>query len=237
MNEAFVYMWYDSNTRKYYIGSRKGSPDDGYTHSSSVMESFKAHSVPEGFSRRVLAYGTEPDMRQLEIDLLNDRREKCWDKYYNVVVTFPPPPMRGKDNPGYKHGMSGTAEYKKKWREDNIEHVKANNRKYYEENREKIGAQVAKYKKDHPEMSKEIQKRYRENNPETKKETNRKWRKKNREHINEYNKEYFKNRRENASSIEREEYRIRHNRNRKELRARKKLEKQQAQASLDPFLS
>ena len=33
MSEAFVYMWHDPKNSMYYIGSRKGSPDDGYTHS------------------------------------------------------------------------------------------------------------------------------------------------------------------------------------------------------------
>lgn len=85
-HEAFVYLWYDSINRLYYLGSHKGTPDDGYTHSSSRMQRFTADEIPEGFSRRILAYGTFIEMRTLESDLLADRYKKCWDRYYNKSV-------------------------------------------------------------------------------------------------------------------------------------------------------
>ena len=138
MSEAFVYMWHDSENSMYYIGSHKGTPDDGYTHSSKVMEQFKAHSIPEGFSRRILAYGTVPDMRQLENDLLNNRKEKCWDKYYNVATCFPPPVKYGKDAHNYIHGRWGKPEYQKEYRENNREKIREQQREYYKENREKL---------------------------------------------------------------------------------------------------
>jgi len=34
--EAFVYLWRNSETKKFYLGSHKGTIDDGYTHSSQV---------------------------------------------------------------------------------------------------------------------------------------------------------------------------------------------------------
>ena len=84
MSEAFVYLWYDSKNRMYYLGKHKGTPDDGYTHSSTVMESFKSNEVPPYMKRRILAYGTDKEMVDLETKLLENRKERCWDRYYNV---------------------------------------------------------------------------------------------------------------------------------------------------------
>ena len=30
--ESFVYLWYDSRNKMFYLGKHKGTPDDGYTH-------------------------------------------------------------------------------------------------------------------------------------------------------------------------------------------------------------
>jgi len=38
-HEAFVYLWYDALNKMFYLGKHKGSPDDTYTHSSSIWES------------------------------------------------------------------------------------------------------------------------------------------------------------------------------------------------------
>ena len=57
--EAFVYLWYDAPNKKYYLGWHKGTPDDKYTHSSTVWESFTKNTIPEGVTRRILAYGTD----------------------------------------------------------------------------------------------------------------------------------------------------------------------------------
>ena len=157
MSEAFVYMWYDSENSMYYIGYHKGTPDDGYTHSSSIMESFKI--APKGFRRRILAYGTRDEMMQLESDLLKNRKEKCWDKYYNVITHFPPPTLYGKDSPNWKHGLSRNTEYLamygKKYYEENREKVREKRKKYYEENREKIIEQRKKYREEKKKQQKE----------------------------------------------------------------------------------
>ena len=164
MSEAFVYMWYDSKNSMYYIGYHKGTPDDGYTHSSSIMESFKI--APKGFRRRILAYGTRDEMMQLESDLLKNRKEKCWDKYYNVITQFPPPTLYGKDNPNWKHGLCETTEYQsihgKKYYKNNREKVLKKNKNYYEENREK----VLKKSKNYYEKNNEKSKKYYEENRE-----------------------------------------------------------------------
>ena len=83
MNEAFVYLWFDSKNRKFYLGKHKGTPDDGYTHSSTVMESFDV--PPPHMKRRILAWGTDEEMSNLEVCLLTNRYERNkWNRYYNV---------------------------------------------------------------------------------------------------------------------------------------------------------
>jgi len=88
-NESFVYLWYDSNNKKYYLGKHKGTPEDGYTHSSSVWERFAANKIPKGVRRRILAYGTDPEICNLEHKLLKNRKKRCWDRYYNTGLGDP----------------------------------------------------------------------------------------------------------------------------------------------------
>jgi hypothetical protein len=228
MSEAFVYMWHDSKNSMYYIGSHQGTPDDGYTHSSKVMEQFKAHSIPEGFSRRILAYGTVPDMRQLENDLLNNRKEKCWDKYYNVATCFPPPAKSGKDSHWYVHGRSGTQEYKQEYREKNREELREYQREYREKNREELLEQRREYHKENREKIREQRREYREKNREKILERKREYREKNPEKIREYQREYQREYREkNPEKIR--EYQL-------EYRARTKAEKI-GKSTLDNFLT
>ena len=84
--ESFVYLWYDSRNKMFYLGKHKGTPDDGYTHSSNMWQKFNSDSVPEGVKRRVLTYGSDKDMYELETKLLLNRKEKCWDRYYNASI-------------------------------------------------------------------------------------------------------------------------------------------------------
>ena len=84
--EAFVYLWYDSRNKMFYLGKHKGTPDDGYTHSSRMWQQFKSNSIPKGVRRRIIAWGTNEDMYELETKLLLNRKEKCWDRYYNASI-------------------------------------------------------------------------------------------------------------------------------------------------------
>ena len=112
-SEAFLYLWYDAPNKKYYLGKHKGSPDDSYTHSSTVWEDFTKSTIPDGVRRRILAYGTDEEMTKLEHDLLLNRQQKCWDHYYNVSAGWP---IRvdnsGTNNPFY--GRKHSEETKKK---------------------------------------------------------------------------------------------------------------------------
>jgi hypothetical protein len=89
MKEAFVYLWYDALNKMYYLGKHKGSPDDTYTHSSTIWESFTKDNIPEGVTRRILAYGTDEEMCILEHELLVNRKKRCWNRYYNNSLGDP----------------------------------------------------------------------------------------------------------------------------------------------------
>ena len=115
MTEAFVYLWYDAPNDMYYLGKHKGSPDDRYTHSSTIWESFTKDNIPEGVTRRILAYGTAEEMCELENKLLINRKNRCWNRYYNNSLgdpryvdqsgeNNPMFGMTGEKSPSYKHG-------------------------------------------------------------------------------------------------------------------------------------
>ena len=140
-SESFLYLWYDAPNKKYYLGKHKGSPDDSYTHSSTVWESFTKSTIPDGVRRRILAYGTDEEMTKLEYDLLLNRQQKCWDRYYNVSAGWP---IRvdnsGTNNPMYGRSGPNSPMY---------------GRKHSEETKKKIG-KVHKGKKHSEETRKRM---------------------------------------------------------------------------------
>ena len=85
MSEAFIYLWYDALNKMYYLGSSIGK-DPNYAHSSSVMESFTMNTKPAHMHRKILDRGTHEEMLALEGKLQTNRKERCWDRYYNEVV-------------------------------------------------------------------------------------------------------------------------------------------------------
>jgi hypothetical protein len=120
MNDAFVYLWYDAPNKKYYLGKHKGSPNDIYTHSSSMWESFTKDNIPKGVTRRILAYGTHEEMCILEHKLLVNRKNRCWNRYYNTSLGDPRyVDQSGENNPMYKDGSSvgkhHDPEIRRKW--------------------------------------------------------------------------------------------------------------------------
>jgi len=107
MSEAFVYLWYDALNKMYYLGKHKGLPDDTYTHSSTIWESFTKDNIPEGVTRRILAYGTDEEMCILEHELLVNRKKRCWNRYYNQSLGDPRyVDQSGENNPYWKGGVS-----------------------------------------------------------------------------------------------------------------------------------
>jgi len=166
--EAFVYLWYDAPNKKYYLGKHKGTPDDGYTHSSTIWESFTKDTIPEGVSRRILAYGTDEEMCILEHELLVDRKKRCWDRYYNESLGDPRyVDQYGENNPSWKGGISyDMKEYylrnrekimaqAKEYRLRNREKILTQKKEYYLRNKEKIKAQKKEYSKEYYLRNKE----------------------------------------------------------------------------------
>ena len=134
--EAFVYLWYDAPNKKYYLGKHKGTPDDSYTHSSTMWEHFTKDNIPEGVTRRILAYGTHEEMCVLEHNLLVNRKKRCWDRYYNNSLGDPRyVDVSGENNPMWKGGISydkkaWQKEYMKKYRQKYSEYAKEWMREY-----------------------------------------------------------------------------------------------------------
>ena len=80
--EAFVYIWQDKLTDKYYIGAHKGGQDDGYICSSKYMlEEYNKRK--DDFKKEVLAEGTVEEMFELEMQLLKYFDARNNQKFYN----------------------------------------------------------------------------------------------------------------------------------------------------------
>jgi len=82
MAEAFVYCWTDNKTNKLYVGSHKGSLDDGYICSSKIMiEEYK--NRPKDFTRQIVAEGYYEDIRKLESVILKSVNAALDEQFYN----------------------------------------------------------------------------------------------------------------------------------------------------------
>ena len=56
---GFVYKWTNTINGKWYIGSHKGTPDDGYRHSSKIMTFAEEKYGIDNFSREILYEGND----------------------------------------------------------------------------------------------------------------------------------------------------------------------------------
>lgn len=81
--EAFVYCWTDLKTNKLYIGSHKGTIDDGYICSSKyMMEEYKKR--PEDFTRQIIqTFDTYGEAKKYEIEMLTEVNAADNEQYYN----------------------------------------------------------------------------------------------------------------------------------------------------------
>ena len=93
MEQAYVYMWKEIATEKWYIGSRtrKGAhPNDGYICSSkTVKPMIKAN--PDGWTRKILFVGNPFKAIEIESFVLTTMRAKqCGDSYnlHNQDMNF-----------------------------------------------------------------------------------------------------------------------------------------------------
>lgn len=82
-NEAFVYCWTDHKTNKLYVGSHKGSINDGYICSSKhMMKEYKKR--PEDFTRQIIANCSVEEARKLETKILQSVNAKMDENFYNL---------------------------------------------------------------------------------------------------------------------------------------------------------
>lgn len=83
---GFVYIWYDKETKRYYIGSHWGSENDGYICSSdSMREAYRRRSTD--FRRKILAKITTNHLELLVteqrwLDMI--KPYEFGRKYYNI---------------------------------------------------------------------------------------------------------------------------------------------------------
>lgn len=83
LHEAFLYCWTNTAVGKMYIGYHVGTEDDGYVCSSKYMKKEYKES-PELFTRQIIAYGTEDDIRNLETTVLTALDAANDEQFYNL---------------------------------------------------------------------------------------------------------------------------------------------------------
>lgn len=83
---GFVYLWYDKKHKRFYIGCRWGSENDGYICSSNWMKQGYKHRSRD-FKRRILArvYTNKKDLLNEEYKWLSMiKTEELKKRYYNL---------------------------------------------------------------------------------------------------------------------------------------------------------
>ena len=81
--EFFIYLWTDKLTDKKYIGSHKGTIDDGYVSSSKYFN--EEYNMRAGdFEREVLLIGTDYEhIREIEYRILKRLNAATNEEFYN----------------------------------------------------------------------------------------------------------------------------------------------------------
>jgi len=84
---GFVYIWFDSYRKMYYIGSHWGTENDGYICSSNRMRDAYRRR-PNNFKRKIIArvYSSEVNLLKKEYEyLFLIKEEELGVKYYNLT--------------------------------------------------------------------------------------------------------------------------------------------------------
>ncbi len=82
---GFVYLWRDRKHKRYYLGCRWGTTEDGYICSSTWMKQAYKHR-PQDFKRKILSYvyTNRTDLLEQEYKWLSlIKSEELGKKYYN----------------------------------------------------------------------------------------------------------------------------------------------------------
>ena len=90
MAEAFIYCWTDTNCNMLYVGTHKGTPDDGYVCSGKLMLE-EYNKRPQDFKREVMAFGSYNDMINFETKILkavNAAEDKSFYNQHNGDGNF-----------------------------------------------------------------------------------------------------------------------------------------------------
>jgi hypothetical protein len=82
MAEAFTYCWTDTNRNMLYVGTHKGTPDDGYVCSGKLMLE-EYNKRPQDFKREVIAFGSYNDMINFETKILKATNAAEDKSFYN----------------------------------------------------------------------------------------------------------------------------------------------------------
>lgn len=88
---GFVYLWHDTHRNKFYLGSHRGSMDDGYICSNIIFNRVY-RKRQDKCKRRILQTTLNEDIKSLHIleqnwlNLIKDE-ELCGIKYYNMKKT------------------------------------------------------------------------------------------------------------------------------------------------------
>jgi len=88
--DAYLYEWTVIENGKKYVGYHTGSTDDGYYHSSEDKEFNKIFDDPNySFIRKVMEYGSTPEMRNREHQELTRVNAASNPMYYNKTNGSP----------------------------------------------------------------------------------------------------------------------------------------------------
>ena len=82
MTEGFVYRWYDASNGKFYIGSHKGSPDDGYLGGGVLFRRAYAKRH-KSFIREIIYSGV--NYREYEQIILDYEDAANNESFYNLI--------------------------------------------------------------------------------------------------------------------------------------------------------
>lgn len=81
--ETFLYCWTDHKTNKLYVGSHKGTAEDGYICSGKYMLAEYTERLQD-FSRQIIAHGSDQDIRVLERKILTSINAAQDLQFYNM---------------------------------------------------------------------------------------------------------------------------------------------------------
>ena len=89
---GYVYLWYDTKAKFFYLGGHKGKIEDSYICSNKMM--LKAYKKrPETFKIRILEYvcGDNKDLREAEqrwLNMIKDNQLYWTPNIYNKTVRY-----------------------------------------------------------------------------------------------------------------------------------------------------